>query len=277
MLNITVLLNVLYHGYHNKLFLICVLSKESRHDKEKAEKKEKRDSTGGKEEKKQYPFKHWHFRKFLQMSFPLLYVAEYVSFSLTLHLLINLQTSIDNEDSFRQGNNVCNLICLIFCLPWVLLIGKGYTDKTAWNHPGWQGGVLGFFGNFVGMFFWLMVFHVWGFFYGYMSFWVVFWFLGVFVFVFVLITIIIEKILLFVIFLLLPQGKNISPSSSSRRLYRCSRLFFGEKKGGRGCCVSTVFGGVESSLLFPRKVAIQKQKWIHVILIVISLDNLPVT
>lgn len=35
-----------------------VFLKESRHDKEKAEKKEKRDSTGGKEEKKQYPFKH---------------------------------------------------------------------------------------------------------------------------------------------------------------------------------------------------------------------------
>lgn len=32
--------------------------KESRHDKEKPEKKEKRDSTGGKEEKKQYPFTH---------------------------------------------------------------------------------------------------------------------------------------------------------------------------------------------------------------------------
>ena len=30
--------------------------KESRHDKEKIEKKEKRDSSGGKEEKKQYPF-----------------------------------------------------------------------------------------------------------------------------------------------------------------------------------------------------------------------------
>ena len=32
--------------------------KESRHDKEKTEKKEKRDSAGGKEEKKQYPFTH---------------------------------------------------------------------------------------------------------------------------------------------------------------------------------------------------------------------------
>lgn len=58
MLNVTVFLNVLYNGYHNKLFSICVFLKESRHDKEKTEKKEKRDSTGGKEEKKQYPFKH---------------------------------------------------------------------------------------------------------------------------------------------------------------------------------------------------------------------------
>jgi len=38
------------------LYVYCL--KESRHDKEKAEKKEKRDSTGGKEEKKQYPFTH---------------------------------------------------------------------------------------------------------------------------------------------------------------------------------------------------------------------------
>jgi THO complex subunit 2 len=29
--------------------------KESRHDKEKSDKKEKRDSSGGKDEKKQYP------------------------------------------------------------------------------------------------------------------------------------------------------------------------------------------------------------------------------
>lgn len=33
----------------------CLLLKESRHDKDKPDKKEKRDSSGGKEEKKQYP------------------------------------------------------------------------------------------------------------------------------------------------------------------------------------------------------------------------------
>lgn len=36
-------------------FPLCLLQ-ESRHDKEKSDKKEKRDSSGGKEEKKQYPF-----------------------------------------------------------------------------------------------------------------------------------------------------------------------------------------------------------------------------
>lgn len=35
--------------------------------------------------------------------------------------------------------------------------------------------------------------------------------------------------------------------------------------------------GVVSLLLFPRKVAIQKHRWIHVILRVITLDNLHVT
>lgn len=51
--------NQLYNVYYNKLFPICgFFLKESRHDKEKTEKKEKRDSTGGKEEKKQYPFPH---------------------------------------------------------------------------------------------------------------------------------------------------------------------------------------------------------------------------
>lgn len=60
-----------------------------------------------------------------------------------LNLLINLQTSTDNEDSFRQGKNVCYLIGLIWYLLWVLLTGKGCTDKTAsnGNHPGLQGGV----------------------------------------------------------------------------------------------------------------------------------------
>lgn len=65
------------------------------------------------------------------MSFSFLYVAKYISFSLTLNLLINLQTSIDNEDSFRKGKNVCYLVCLMWYLPWVLLTGKGYTNKTA--------------------------------------------------------------------------------------------------------------------------------------------------
>lgn len=45
----------------NFWLLVCFFQ-ESRHDKEK-EKKEKRDSTGGKEEKKQYPFTCQHFRK----------------------------------------------------------------------------------------------------------------------------------------------------------------------------------------------------------------------
>lgn len=49
---------------------MCIFLKESRHDKEKTEKKEKRDSTGGKEEKKQYPFTHQHFRKTVKISVP---------------------------------------------------------------------------------------------------------------------------------------------------------------------------------------------------------------
>lgn len=48
-----------------------------------------------------------------------------------MNLLINLQTSIDNEDSFRKGKNVCYLISLIWYLPWALLTGNGYIDKTA--------------------------------------------------------------------------------------------------------------------------------------------------
>lgn len=168
MLNVTVL-NILYNGYHNKLFPICVFLKESRHDKEKAEKKEKRDSTGGKEEKKQYPFKHGHFKKFLQMSFSFLYVAKYICFSLTLNLLINLQTSIDNEDSFRKGKNVCYLVCLIQCLPWVLLTGKGYTDKTAQCEITLGDRVVfwGFLVVLWGIFFLLMVLHVWVFLWAY--------------------------------------------------------------------------------------------------------------
>ena len=47
---------------YSKLLPICFL-KESRHDKEKTEKKEKRDSAGGKEEKKQYPFTCQCYRK----------------------------------------------------------------------------------------------------------------------------------------------------------------------------------------------------------------------
>lgn len=48
-------------------------------------------------------------------------------------------------------------------------------------------------------------------------------------------------------------------------------FFFLVKRRGRGCGVSAVVGGVASLLLFLRKVAIQKQRWIYVILIICVL------